>query len=384
MLSTFRSLNPIALIKTISRETTAAQVASKKEAKNVKTGRALLLSAVIKSGIIFGLDKSEECINVLFGSLMEYYGQNGWLQNLTAKIVYELIEMVKENTPVLEQILDVLVHYLNLKPEKGGQKAVPVLKMPPFSPNIATLLIVFGIKKICKILGKKCKANLFREERVNEVKAFFEAVPEFTVDTVPLVLEKYINFMLSSKKSGEKLMKLWEKVILPKIEGDERGQIQRISFTILIKLFQATPRIGLDIGAQLLTKEYVKAWASHMHSSVRAPAQQLANEAETYFSDYIAREEDHDKKAEFAVQFLVNTFGPDPQQFFTPTRHSKLHKVLVSSLGEKQLEKYSKHLTNHKLHKNPPMKDWPMYAFTQITNLLAFSTVIYTITHVRA
>eukprot|EP01022_Parablepharisma_sp_SALTPOND_P019730 TRINITY_DN340_c3_g1_i1.p2 TRINITY_DN340_c3_g1~~TRINITY_DN340_c3_g1_i1.p2 ORF type:complete len:825 (+),score=188.64 TRINITY_DN340_c3_g1_i1:11932-14406(+) len=370
VLASFRSISPAALIKTIVRETAATQAASKKEAKSVKTGRVLLLAAIAKSGAISNMEKGEEkeeCVKEYVRALTEYYKENVWLQSLISKVLFDFIDSLKEVHELLQSVLEVLGQFMGLKKGKEGYK------LPPFMANTATLLMLFAVKKIHKILKAKCKASLMREDKVNEVKAFLE-----TVQVPSIGLDKYADFLVDSKKADKKLVILWEKVLLPGMEDEEKAEhFKRISFTFLTKIFKSANRISLDTLSKIISKRYVKVWAKSMHSSSKSPTQILASEAESHFSEFFEKEPASENKSAIALAFLKEFFGPDAQQFFTPTRHAKLYKILIFTLKPDQLKAYLRYLAQKDYAKEGLKdKDAHLYSFIQFTNLLNLSSIL--------
>lgn len=365
-------------MKTILRDTTVAQATSKKETKGVKIARVLLFSAIAQSGMFARMELPEEideCIETFMKGMLEYFNGDGWIQNMILKVIFDLIEAEKCRPLILEGIFTALCKSLNIKADKKKD-----LILPSSIGNLSNLLIVFLIKKCSKILGKKCKANLFKEDKLSDIKGFFNSQSPAKNETISYALEVYIDFLLSSKKAKAKIIALWDKVIIPEMAAESQSKVINASFLILSKIFVKGFGITLEIIAQILTPVYVRLWASSMHSPVKSISQTLANLAETNFGDYIDREEKNTGKGTIALQLLKKLFGPNPNKNFTPTRHSKVYKALLAALNDKQLAGYSKYLS--KVYdtvdkKSDPVKqqEIQLYAFTQFTNVLAFSNV---------
>jgi len=362
LIARFPFINPMSLLKTIVRETSLKQAGGKHEVKCIKTGRVLLLSVIGK--LVMTYKDKEEYIAEYTKVLLEFYKNNAWLQELIGKTLFDFIEVIREQPKLLEKLVRVLGDYMGIGKD---------YKLPQFMANNTSLIIFFAIKRIQKLLGKKSCAFLLRDTTKNEVKAFLGSAK---IDS--LVLDKYADFLVNSKKANDKLVYLWKEIILPKLKNEELAEhFKCISFLFLSKIFTAKKRIKLDTISQLLSDGYCKIWAKAIHSSEKSITRLMATEVEREFQEFIKSEPDSDYKATTALNYLEGMFGPDPQQHFTPTRHSVLYKILVMSLKEEHIKAYLNFLKSKKYEKKGMNdKETSLYPFTQFTSLLNISDVL--------
>jgi len=366
VLSTFHSISPISLLKTICRETAASQATGKRDVKCMKMGRAMLFSAICKGNLIFhNIEKETERIEFIHefvNGITEYYKETPWLQSLIIKVLLDLIEQIKEHSELLETLNEDLCKFMAFKKNKKGG-----FLLPPFLANMTSLLMIFVIKKLHKLLKLKCKANLIKPEKISEVNVFIENLPINSIG-----MQKYFDFLINSSKSLEKISLLWSKVLMPKIADEEKGDhFRQITFILLTKMLKSDKKPDLaQLSNFLLEPEFIKIWARSLHSSGKSKGQQIASEAENAFSEFFEKNTEKTKSAE-ALKYLCAYYGPDPMINFTPTRHAKLYKILLFSLLKEDLVKYLEYLSKFDFSKKSPQnKDAQIYPFVQFTNLL--------------
>lgn len=323
---------------------------------------------MLESNILGSIEDKQGCAEIILKGLLDYYKRDEWIQALSTRVINNFTEYFKENKEILTAELKILSEFLGGKQDKKG------LKIKISMATVADLLLALCAKKVAKNLETKCKVILFQQDQVAEAKVFFKALNFQSAENVPFALEEYIKWLVNSKKFTTKIAWLWEKVIGTELDNT---LIQKISFFALSKLTQVKPILDLQYISQLLTNEYVKMWASQIHSTTKSATQTLANSAEKNFCDYLEQELDVESKAQLALQLLKHNFGPDPLKNFTPTRHVRLHKILMNSMKASHLEEYSTHLcqliqSKQKANKKEEMQ---LYALTQLTNMLTFSSV---------
>ncbi len=395
-------MHALAVVNKAIQDSAVTQGLSKTEARNMVMGRPLLLSGVIESGLL-GTTGSEDlgrCSEAMMKGLLEYYRTHVWVQSMVAGVIAALLTALASNTSALEPVLAALSQAVGAKQIKGK------LDVHISAARMSELLLVLMLKKCAKLLGRKCKTHLFEcnERQTKDLLLLFQEQVPTALDTVPLVLEEYLAALLNSPKRPQKFATLWQRVLLPAIQAQVQVQdslaVEIVSFLLLIRLFRAKTGLTLAEAQEALTAEYVRMWARAMHGNTAA--RNFANEAERHFSDFVeaitsppagqeeatekgkqrnhTEEEEKGEGAEAALTLLKRLFGPDPKQHFTPTRHAKLYKALVLTLKPDQLSDYLHFLTQSfetgaEGHPEITLKEMQLYAFTQLTNVLAFSNV---------